>query len=251
MFRDVAKITRYESQPLHPTVDQTVVDVRAVTSKLVDSSKVRRIKGRELAKLDGVLIQFTDYVPTLQPYAQTSYSYVKDIYDSVTGFAAHTDQPLTFAEQLHIALVQTKGDLPEALWRLFLASRLYGRWLDDKSISNLPEFSRKEKIDMMTQWERSLAGCKKEENATPQDVGGDTYYVWTHALGKVANEALPEKSNLKTRLAARTFERGTKLMHKTTHKMGKNQKHSDHTIAAEYGNAIGAICSEILNPSRA
>src|SRR5690606_16124070 len=140
---------------------------------------------------------------------------------------------------LRISLRQTGGDLPEALWRLFITSRLYARWFDTSIIEGLPKFSRDEILERMLIWSQSMAGCKPYDSHSAQDVAGDVYYCWTHALAKVAFQAMPNRRTLFTRFASVALHYGTLLNHQLAHRYKPQRLPSNHTNAATYGNAIG------------
>lgn len=245
LHAEVAELTKCESQPLQPSISNLLNIIGMETMSLVNPEMKRKIDDTELAQLAGVLIQFTDYVPTLQPYAETPYDQIDSIYNGIIDRAQQTSNPLSFAEQLDVALKQTNGDLPESLWRLFITSRLHARWLDGKAINGLPSFSHDEKVEKMTRWQRSLRACKTNEIGF-QDVSGDTYYVWTHALATVIFKALPARTTRITQYIARMFEHGTEIMQAIIHKVSPQEVANSHSIAAEYGNAIGKICADKL-----
>lgn len=247
LHREVANLRTYEDQPLQPSIPSIMGSVRREVMQFADLSKKRHLRGKELTQLAGVLIQFTDYVPPLQFYAQTKYSQVESLYNEIVDRAEQTSTPLTFSEQLGIALHQADGDLTESLWRLFITSRLYARWLDSNVVTDLPNYTHEEKLSRMMQWQKSLAACKTGGATERQDVSGDTYYVWTHALASVVYSALPEHDNRRTRLAAKTFEKGTKIMHNVVHRYNPQAIINDHSIAAQYGNAIGQVCANALS----
>lgn len=130
-----------------------------------------------------------------------------------------------------------------------ILQNLYGaqhaRWLDSSIITGLPDFSREERVDRMLEWQRAIVGFKTDADG-PQDSAGDTYYAWTHALAGVAYQTLPSKPSRRTALASRTFERGTELMHSIVHRRNPQAVVNDHSGAAEYGNAVGRFCSDLL-----
>lgn len=113
----VAEKTAGELQPLHPSIPTVEEQLRRTTAQRVDTMRRREMNGRELSQLAGVLVQFTDYTPALQRYAQTDYSHVASLYGAVVEQASSTGQALTLPEQLNISLEQTEGDLTESLWR--------------------------------------------------------------------------------------------------------------------------------------
>lgn len=243
LHRDVANRLLLETQPTQPPLTQTQYNIAEVVKNSADTEKITKLPVRKLKALGGILMQFTDYVPELQPYALTPHQHVEDLYENITDLAHKKGKPLAFADQLETALNQTDGDLPEALWRLFMTSRLYARWLDCDSITDIPPYTRDEKVNRMITWQRSLSACKKD---TPQDGSGDTYYAWTHAYALVAYKLFPEHPNLRTRTAQKTFEKGTILMHTLVHNINPQTVVNDHRIAGEYGNAIGEVCSSAL-----
>jgi hypothetical protein len=158
---------------------------------------------------------------------------------------------LSFAEQLQIAVKQTEGDLSEALWRLFITSRLYARWFDTSVILGLPEFTRAEVLDRMQVWSRSVAACKPYGTCADQDVSGDVYYCWTHALSKVAFGVLATRQTPITKFEALALRNVTRLNHRLAHKFKPQRLPSDHTAAAAYGNALGDVCAKMLsNPAK-
>lgn len=241
---DVAnQVNKEPLHPLQPSLEQVVADLYSKISPLIDHNRICKLEWKELTQLGGILIQFTDYVPKLQLYACTPYEQVDSLYNLVVNLALETARPITLSEQLSLALSETNGDLPEALWRLFITARLHARWLDQKAISNMPINGREQIINRMIQWQNSLAGYKI---SVPQDIGGDNYYTWTHALAAVAFNVLPAKLSNATRLAAHTFENGTKIMHKVVHRYNPQTVVNDHSVAAAYGNAIGKACSKML-----
>ncbi|HMS22996.1 MAG TPA: hypothetical protein PKA38_04525 [Candidatus Levybacteria bacterium] len=240
---EIAEMIKETYQPLQPPIYQVEYDLRTSTREIIDPKKRRKLKGKELIHIAGVLMQFTDYSGSLQLYAKTPYEHVEALTTGITRKAAETSKPTTFPEQLNVALIQTEGDLPEALWRLFISSRMNARWLDGKSIPNLPQFTQAEQRKKMIDWQNSLAACK---STIPQDVAGDTYYAWTHALASVIYEALPARSSWKTGLAKIMFQNGTKIMHGVAHKINPQSLPNDHSIASKYGNAMGKECANML-----
>lgn len=245
LHAEVAELTKCEIQPLQPPIPDLINEMSVVTMELVDPSLKRGLTNTELAQAAGVLIQFTDYTPELQQYANTPYAHIDALHNSIIERASQRSGPLSFAEQLDVALRQTEGDLPESLWRLFMTSRLNARWLDGKSIDRLPDFSHEEKVDRMVQWQRALRACKTNDEGF-QDVGGDTYYAWTHALASVIFEALPVRSSKATQYAAKTFQNGTEIMRRVIHKVSPQAVINNHNAAGNYGNAMGRVCVDKL-----
>lgn len=246
LHSDVAQRMQHEPQRIQPSLPQTIQNISSVIEKTADPSKKETLDRKELTALSGVLIQFTDYVPQLQSYAQTPYSHVARLYDDITEEASGRGRPLPFANQLEIALHHTEGDIPQALWRLFMTSRLHARWLDGDAITELPDYPREEKVEKMVRWQQSIAACKPFTTASSQDGSGDTYYAWTHALAAVVYDQLPQSPNARTRSEKKIFERGTGIMHTLVHSVNPQTVVNDHSRAAAYGNAIGKVCAEAL-----
>lgn len=245
---DVASLTKQDFLTLQPPIEMVLGSIYSDVSRLVsvDKSCVRKLKKPELLQISSVLIQFTDHVPESQTVIQTPYTHIKDLYDAFVS-DPKADEGLAFDDQLKIALKQSDGNLPDALWRLFIASRHYARWLDGRSIANLPEMSRNEKKEAMINWQRSLKACKPSHQSGAQDASGDAYYTWTHAFSAYMLNVLPENSGIDTQVAAKLFRDGTKIMQKLVHRVTPQYVQSDHSIASSYGNAIGEACVNIWN----
>lgn len=226
------------SQPLQPPVNE-------ITKRIVDDILPRYDIARpaitdsgKLIQLAGALIQFGDHVPKIQNAINPQYEQIKELQQAIVSEAV-TTQPLDFADQLDVALDQTKGNLTESIWRLLIASRQYARWLDSGIINGIPEMSKEDKIAEMLIWRNAIAACKEPNGNNAQDPSGDNYYTWTHALAKVAYTLAPKKQTHITRAGVWTFERGTRIMHTMVHTFNKQGVESDHSVAAQYGNAIG------------
>ncbi len=237
---DVAKLTGYDPPlSLQPNLDATLDMIADNVMPLVDVAKQPELDSATLVRLSGILIQFTDYVPSLHSI-QTPYSKVAGLQQEIQRRAREAG-PQTLADQLEVALQQSDGDIAEALWQLFITSRLHARWLDDAIIGDLPRYSRDEKLVLMKEWHDSLAAFKERGDGLSQDIGGDTYYAWTHALAKVALTQLPAERSVATRVGASVFHGGTQIMHTLVHKIAHPQSvQSNHSVAAGYGNAVGA-----------
>ncbi len=239
IYKDVATQLRNQPQPLQLSLNRQVA---AIKKSVVRTRYQPRVHPKELLGFMGVLMQFMSYLPKLHPYCMTPFADTEKLYKEIVRQGQKA--PLNFSEQLNIALRQTEGDLPEALWRLFITSRLYARWFDTDVIIDMPDLTRDEIMHRMQAWSRSLAACKAYGSCPDQDVSGDTYYCWTHALAKVLYNVLPARRALLVRLEAYALHNGTKLNHGLAHKFKAQRLPSDHTIAANYGNAIGVRCVE-------
>jgi len=243
--QEMSEATKSSIQQLQPPIPVILKNISEKSSHLVDPEKQRLLPKNELITLAGVLVQFTDYVPGLQPYASTSFDVIENVYDGIVGQSKDREHPLSFSEQLDIVLKQNSGDLPESLWNLFFTSRFLGRWLDGQSIRDLPPLNHNEIIDKMITWQQSVLACKDNQEGA-QDVVGDTYYTWTHAIAQVVFDALPQNKTLSTAITADIFKRGTKLMHTLVHRINPQAVVNRHDIAEQYGNSIGKTCVDIL-----
>lgn len=249
---DVATLSASDTPlPLHPPVEQVVGHIKATVLPLAETTPPPVVSGKNLVRLGSALMQFTDYIPELQDM-KTPYERVQKLRDAVREHAVNNG-PLTMADQLAVALQQADRDMPNALWQLFVTSRLHARWLDESIIDDMPSLTRSERVFHMKTWHDSVAAFKEREDGLSQDAGGDTYYAWTHALAKVALNVMPAKQTPIVRAAAHAFHNGTRLMHDIVHTIAQTQGvKSDHTIAAHYGNAVGAVIAESYGdtPSR-
>lgn len=241
----VAKILQGTPQPLQASLAHEEKAVRTTARKLVNLNAIPRLNSKELLGLTGVLMQFTLYLPKLRPYCRASWADIDKLYK--TCVEQGSKKPLGFDDQLTVALKQTDGDLPEAIWLLFITSRQHARWYDSAAISGLPALSRQAVIDRMATWSRCLAATKPYDSCPDQDVAGDTYYCWTHALAKLAFHVLAAKRRSPlSKLQALALNHGTLLNHSIAHKVSPQSLASDHTAAAAYGNRIGETLADIL-----
>jgi hypothetical protein len=245
IFVSVSEKLRSENQIDQPSLPAEIEAVRLVLAGLSHQATVPQLKGKELFALMGVLMQFTSHTARLRPYSITPFLHTETLYQEVIK-QGHT-RPLGLSEQLAIALRQTNGDLPEALWRLFITARLYARWSDAIVIADMPAFTRSEIIDRMCNWSRSVAACKPFNSCPDQDASGDVYYCWTHAIAKVIYKALAAKQTPLTWLEALALQNGTRLNRSIANKFAPQIVPSDHTIAAAYGNALGDVLVGFFN----
>ncbi len=244
MYEGVARTLRQDNQSLLDPIPREVAAIREICASLPQNRQSPRLTVTEQIGLMGVLMQFLSYLPKLRPYGTTPYAHTEALYQAIVKQGHH--QPLGLAEQLRVALHQTDGDLTEALWRLFVTARVYARWFDTSIVSDLPEFTRDEVAARMEAWSRAIKAFKPYGDCPDQDASGDTYYCWTHALGKVAFQVLAVRQTPLTRLEALALRNGTRLNHGLAHRVKAQRLPSDHTIAAAYGNAIGDTLVEIL-----
>ena len=242
---EVAEAANSCSQiPLQPSLE----DVNRQTKNILltrGDLEYSHLQKTALARLAGIMIQFTDYVPQPNPI-NYPYENIEKLHNEVNDRARQAE-PLTFSEQLEVSLDQSSGDLGDALWRLFIASRMYARWLDGDAFEGLPSLTTEEKIEKMKIWHDSVAACKERDPGMSQDSSGDSYYCWTHALAKFAFNSLPERRDIFTRLASVAFHNGTDIMHTLVHKTANSQSlKSNHSNAAQYGNGIGSACVDVI-----
>jgi hypothetical protein len=227
-----------DSQPMQPSLDITMASLKSDVLPRADADHMPQLDGARLIQLAGVLIQFTDYTPRLQDDVQVPYENILDLREEMHA-RAKIDGPLGFAEQLAVALEQNDNDMTEALWTLFIGSRMHARWLDGRIIKNLPDYTKEEKIQLMLNWRESITACKSPETGNVQDPVGDSYYAWTHTLAKYVYSLAPATETLSSRATVRAFHRGTDIMHKVVHTFNKQAVNSNHAVAANYGNTIG------------
>ncbi len=247
LFNDLAVILADEPpQPTHAPIEDEVETIATRSARLVDADIRPTISGKELLGHMGVLMQFTSYLPDVRPFAQTPFQHIDDLYSQIVEEGKGA--PLGFADQLDLALEQTAGDLPEAVWRLFITSRQHARWFDSSVITGMPELTREEKMNRMYDFSHAVAACRSHEVSPIQDTGGDTYYGWTHALGRLAFGALAEKQTGLTKIGGKAMHNGTRLMHELAHRFKPQTLPSDHTVAAAYGNAVGDALVQIMQP---
>ncbi len=225
-------------QPMQPSISELTQRIAKGVLPKYDIDRPPTTDSGRLFLLGGILIQFCDYIPKMRGTINLQYSQIKELHQEVVTHAANT-QPLDFAEQLDLALEQGGGNLTESMWRLFICSRLYARWLDSKIMNGTPEMLKEDKLADMLAWRGAIAACKEPSPSLAQDPNGDNYYAWTHGLAKVAYTLVPKAETTATRATVRTFEQGTHLMHKLVHSFNKQGIVSNHDVAAEYGNAIG------------
>jgi len=248
LYKDLATVLADQPQPVQAPVEQEVETVMTDPAQLIDVDKAPRINKKQLLGHLGIAMQFTSYLPNLRSFGQTPFVHIEDLHSDITERGNNT--PLGYADQLSIALNQTEGDLPEAVWRLFLTSRQCGRWFDDSIITNMPDFTRDKKMEYMYTFARSVLACKPHETSPVQDSAGDTYYTWTHVLGGLMFDSLADKQTSAVRLGSKAVHNGTTLMHELAHRYKPQRLASDHTTAAVYGNAISDALVGVLNSGK-
>jgi len=235
LHQDVATITSETPYALESPLATTVEQVEAVLSPLDHYDDT--LNGPQLVQKAGLLMQFSDYDRTLAQTVHMPYGQVAKL-----GAAFRTKSPATLADQLDTALAQSDHDIEQALWKLVIGSRHHARWLDGSILADLPSMSQQDKIKRMVQWQNSITAIKPFNTESPQDPTGDAYYCWTHAYAKVVYGNSRLLGSLSRPLINTLFHNGTNLMHAVIHRFNKQSIPSDHTLAAQYGNAIGEVC---------
>lgn len=143
--------------------------------------------------------------------------------------------PLSHAEQLLVALRLNNNNLLDGMYALVLGSRQHARWLDSEA-TGTPDMDDADKLNKMSAWRTAIEGLKA---TSPQDPTGDNYYTWTHAYAQVLFRLSSDKCKHLMAGGSRLFRNGTKIMHTVVHSVNKQGVPSNHTLAADYGNAIG------------
>lgn len=158
------------------------------------------------------------------------------LFDAVTETAASEGRALTFSNLLGFAHDQAGGDLPEALRRLIISTRMLACWQDTYAVTGLPDLSHGQTVDIMNRWQNSIAAFKDTE---PQDTAGDMYYVSTIAWGEVlfANRS---ESPMANRLARGMMRYGSAVMHAVKNNPLSLSDHtiSNHMQATKYAEAV-------------
>lgn len=215
----------------NPSIDDTIVSIREVLKQANFSSPKLSLKER--LGIFIVLMQFSMYLPYVSKYFRADYREVCDLYNKIT-----TGHAKSLAEVLALG-VSMKHDALEAIWLVLVTSRMYARWYDEESLLYFLKPSLSAKKRMMNTYYQSVLAIKTYKNGQPQDSGGDTYYVWTHAIAHVLYGPLSPWWSLDARFFRFILSKGTWLNHSIAHKLTPQTMPSDHTLAAQYGNAIG------------
>jgi hypothetical protein len=234
--------------PTHAPLADELVAFEHLISRFTQE-RIPVLRTPDLLGYTSVLMQFTDKLPRSWRYAETPFDHVDKLGSAFAEIGC--DQPLSYARQLEIALSQTAGDITEALWRLFITSRHYARWSDGGVLSGTPALKPDEIVDRMSMFNRSILAIKPHQPDLFQDTAGDTYYTWTHALGKVMFGTMASRESSVGALADKIVENGTRLMHTIVHTLYPQPTPTNHTAASEYGVAIGdALVNAIRSSDR-
>lgn len=222
--------------PLNPPLDETV---KSIESLLPTDFVVPRITVRERLGLFAALMQFTMYIPTIRPYFRAKQADIDTLHDKIIKDARTHHRSVNLAEQFHHAM-QVAGDPVEALWLLLVTTRQYARWYDGEAIDDFCPLSHSQAKRAMKTWYRSVAALKYHDGQHPQDSAGDTYYVWTHAMAKLIFGPMSSRVAVDAYVYRAALHVGTWLNHNIAHRISPQSVASDHSIAAQYGNMIGA-----------
>lgn len=229
-------------QPLQPPIPETKINIEYLLANRDTTNRTTQLDSAQMLYLFGTLIQFSDHISS----DEITYPFerIQALKDSFVEEAKQTG-PLAFDWQLAIALDHNDDDLFESLWQLFMTSRTYARWLDSAILPH-DDMTDEQKKKEMTEWRHAIAACKLPVDDSPQDPAGDAYYTWTHALAQAAITTHPYGTRTLGRIASRTFENGTNIMHSLVHSLNKQSVPNSHHAAAQYGNAIGAILAKSM-----
>lgn len=225
----------FSPQPPQPDIETTTLRVQEVLKEHeVILSGPLPFADKVMAS--AYMMQFTDhFTQDMEDRPTFNYVDMKHLRDEIVGRAHEQSEPLSYDQQLAVALDLSHGDIMGALTNLCYTSRQYARWLDGTSIQGLPDFTQEELLDEMRGWRRALLACKSGEDSF-QDPAGDTYYTWTHALAAVM---FGSGTKLYDRVGEKLFSEGTNIMHTAVHTFNKQGVPNDHRVAAAYGNKIG------------
>ncbi len=236
----VAQSLALHKQPLEKPIDEVIKEIDAILSNL-PPIEWTSINAKERLGLFAALMQFTMYLPTIQPYFREDYSKVTVLYKSIVKHGSKT--PTDLSTQLSTA-VHITGNVPDALWLLLTTCRQYARWYDGEAFTDMPTIPKAEAEDLMRTWSTSITAIKPWSASYPQDSSGDTYYVWTHAIAKILYGPMSPWWALDAYLYKCALHVGTWLNHSIAHKVSPQSIDSDHTLASQYGNAIGKRIAE-------
>lgn len=225
-------------QPLHPDMPTTVEKVREVLASHAVAAPGRLSFPDKITR-SARMVQFTDRLIS-RDHAFFEYDSMKVLKDRFVASAEQQSHPLSFDQQLDIALELADGDITGALTKLWFVSRQYARWLDTVSILNLPDLTPEEIFTEMKEWRSSILACKNADEKNFQDTSGDSYYAWTHARARIIYGS---DNGIPNRIGKFLFEHGTAI---NTHRFIKQSIPSNHQAAAAYGNAIGDAILEAV-----
>ncbi len=218
-------------QPLQPTVSTIAENI----NKVLDSHEVavpEELSFSEKFTRSARMMQFTNRLVSHEQ-AFFEYGSMKELKNRFFTSAEKQSHPLSFDQQLGIALELSDNNLDSALTKLWFTSRQYARWLDTVSIHNLPSLTPGEILREMKEWRSSILACKNADANNFQDTSGDSYYAWTHARARVMYGS---GSDIASNIGKFVFKHGTTI---NSHRVIRQTIPSNHKAAAAYGNAIG------------
>lgn len=244
LHKDVENITREacDFQPLQPDISEVENNLHLLLAERQADRKPSHLSSAQLIHLFGTLIQFSDH--THLDSLPISYPAIEKLKQGIQAQALESG-PLSLDQQLDVSLAQTDNDLFESVWRLFLASRHYARWLDNRLVGET-DLSDEQKLEQMIQWRQSIASYKLPEHGNAQDTSGDNYYAWTHALALAAIKSSDAAGSLTGDLMRGLFSNGTSIMHTVVHHLNKQAVPNNHSQAAAYGNMAGRVIASYL-----
>lgn len=223
-------------------VEVQVANLEHVIAELIDPTKLPTVTKADFLRSSALLLQYASQNERLQT-VEMPYEDVLTLKSTFVDKSQDTSVGLDLKEQLLIALEQKNGDLLNALWLLFITSRQYARWEDSEAIEGLPDMDHDQIVQEMLEFYTAIAPMSPaHDTELYHDSAGGTYYAWTHALGLVLCQSVPSKTL--RNWTSSIFRGGTELMRDFFYPPEHEGKliPSDHTRAAEYGNAIGALC---------
>lgn len=231
----VAKTLASHKQPLEKPLSEVLNSIARIVSE-GEATTWPCTSAKERLGLFAVMMQFTMYLPSIKCYFRADYRQIEVLYQAITTQGAK--HPVGLDDQLRAAL-KIAGTLPEALWLLLTASRLYARWYDGEAFTHFPAVSQTKAKRLMSTWSTAIAALKPWSATSPQDPSGDMYYVWTHVFAKVLYGPMSPWWALDAYCYRAALHIGTWLNHTIAHRVSPQSINSNHTVAARYGNAVG------------
>ena len=254
-IRTVIWTPPHEERVIHRSVNQqllgTSIALNPSRQKIIDNITLQlpenyiapRITARERLGLFAALMQFTMYLPTIRPYFRATQHDITALHDAIIKDAAAQQKPANLAEQFSHAMAITR-DPTEALWLLLVTTRQYARWYDGEAIDDFRPLTQNHTKRAMKTWYQSVAALKPHDGLNAQDSAGDTYYVWTHAMAKLVFGPISSRWAIDAHFYRAALHIGTWLNHTIAHRVSPQSVSSNHSIAANYGNAIGTLIAK-------
>lgn len=254
-IRTVIWTPPHEDRVIHSSVNQRLLKtpialnssrqevVSDIALLLPEKYTAPKITAKERLGLFAALMQFTMYLPTIRPYLRATQNNVKTLHDAIIEDAKAQQKPVDLAEQFRHALAITKDPI-EALWLLLVTTRQYARWYDGEAIEGFHSPTHNQAKRVMEKWYWSVATLKPHDGVNAQDSAGDAYYVWTHAMAKLVFGPMSSRLSIDAYFYRTALHIGTWLNHNIAHRVSPQSVASDHSIAASYGNEIGAYIAK-------